>query len=124
MGKLKEDFAAASEQQKMKYCRFFIEEASEAGKSERKIKEELVKIGAGEDMVEEVYSQIREELPTETEKAERAVRRIIEQSNNNFSVSVLRKILYKLSYMGFEEEIIGEIAENLRFEWGLEDIFS
>jgi len=61
---------------------------------------------------------------TETEKAERAVRRIIEQSNNNFSVSVLRKILYKLSYMGFEEEIIGEIAENLRFEWGLEDIFS
>ena len=124
MGKLKEDFAVASEQQKMKYCRFFIEEASEAGKSARKIKEDLMKIGAEEDMVEEVYSQIREELPTESEKAERAVRNIIEQSNNTFSVSVLRKILYKLSYMGFEEEIISEIAENLRFEWGLEDIFS
>lgn len=124
MSSIKKDFAEASEEQRIKYCRFYIEEASAAGKSKRKIFEELSRIGADETIFEEAFSGIKEGLPSEKEKAEGLVKKIIMQSDNELTPAVFKKIMYKLSYMGFEEEIISEIAENLSFEHGLEDIFS
>ncbi|MBQ4339941.1 MAG: RecX family transcriptional regulator [Firmicutes bacterium] len=124
MGSIKKDFAAASREQRIKYCRFYIEEASAAGKSKKKIYDELARIGADEEVLDEAFYQIKEEIPSEMEKAESVAEKLIRQANNTLSSSVLRKILYKLAYMGYEEEIISEIAEKLRFEYGLEDIFS
>ena len=127
MSKLKQDFAKATESQQIKYCANVIEEASLSGKSAQKIKDMLLKTGADEHIISAAYDILdSESLPTEIQKALAHTENMIsslkaaqpsgqnpDSETKSLTPKEIRKILSKLSYMGFEEEIIYEIMEKL-----------
>lgn len=127
MSGLKQDFAAATEAQQIKYCANLIEEASLSGKSAKKIKEMLLKTGAEEQIISSAYDILDgENLPTETQKAlmhtENMLRSLkaapasgqkSDSEKSALTQKEIRKILSKLSYLGFEEEVVYEIMEKL-----------
>lgn len=125
MSKIKEAFAAGTDEQRLKYCVNLIEQASLDGKSNNKIMSMLENLGTDPDMIAEAF-ELAEELclPTEKEKAMYAALRIIDETDKPFSAALLRRIVSRLAYRGFESEIIDEIVEKLRYEYDIEDFYS
>ncbi|MDO4481793.1 MAG: RecX family transcriptional regulator [Bacillota bacterium] len=125
MSRLKKDFAAASGEQRLKYCVNVIEEAAMEGKSRNRIMSVLENLGAPQDMIDRAF-ELAEELglPTERENALTEANRIISETDKPFSNALVRRIINKLAYRGFEPEIIDEIVEKLLYEYDIEDFYS
>lgn len=120
MGKtnLKAEFMAADPGRQVRFSANIIEEMAEKGKSDRKIREYLEKIGASSDVVAEAFGIAFDEgiLP-ERERAEAEAEQIL-LAEGGLSVKSARKVLSKLAYAGFDEEVLSEIAERLQSEIG------
>lgn len=127
MRTIAEDFRWASKEEKIRYCVNRILEASDANQAERKIRETLRRMGADEEILAEAFALAREQgAPPERKKAERlAAERLRDCSQENPpSPQRIRRLLAKLAYAGFEEEILEEIREKLAYQYDLEDFFS
>ena len=133
MGKLKEEFLSATRERQVRFAANLVEEMAEAGKSDRKIREYLEKIGADSEAIGEAFLIAEEEgIEPERERAKRLMAELMGGAyagkgagnpgftgDSGFGVEgepgcdprAVRRALSKLAYQGFDEEVIYEIAE-------------
>lgn len=125
MSKLKKAFAEATYEQRLKYCVNIIEESAMDGKSRNRIMSSLESLGASDDLIGRAF-ELAEELglPTDRENAISEANRIISETGRPFSSALIRRIISRLAYRGFEPEIIDEIVEKLQYEYDIEDFYS
>ncbi|GEM_PF-3996852 len=115
MSRVRDDYLAASETLRIRYCANIIEESEEKGLSSAKIKEILKKTGASDIEIEDAYGLLSEtELPSEKEKALSQVSMM--RGSGELTPKELRRILSRLAYLRFDEDTIREIYDSLNME--------
>lgn len=115
MSKVRDDYLAASETLRIRYCANLIEENEDKGLSSAKIEEMLRKTGASDTEIEDAYGLLSEiELPSEREKALRQVS--LMRSSGELTPKEMRRILSRLAYLRFDEDTIREIYDSLSME--------
>ena len=135
MAKIKDEFAAASRREQVRYCTYKIEELSEAGASDRKIRQKLKDLGASGEMIEEAWYEAQDEgLPEERERALRLAEKTIRSSKSlmigeqetvgdgtdqvQLTDKLLRRIASRLSYQGYGGEVVYDILDQVRRKYG------
>lgn len=133
MAKLKEEFLSATRERQVRFGANIVEEMAEAGKSNRKIRDYLEKIGADTEIISEAFELAEDEgIEDERSRAKRLAAELMGSASagkcagdsgfagdDDFGAEgeagcdpkVIRRVLSKLAYQGFDEEIIYEIAE-------------
>ena len=111
---LKSEFTEATEERQIRFSANIVLEMSEKGKSDRKIKEYLIKTGASEAVIREAFELAAYEgLVPERERAKGEAERLL-SSEGGVSIKSARRIISRLVYSGFNDEILEEIAEQLQ----------
>ena len=135
MAKLKDEFAAASRREQVRYCAYIIEELAEIGASDRKIRKKLADIGAGGDVIDEAWYEAEDGgLKSERERALRLAEKTVRSSKNllvgeqetvgdgtdqvELTDKLLRRVASRLSYQGYGGEVVYDTLDRIRRKYG------
>ena len=135
MAKLKDEFAAASRREQVRYCAYKIEELAETGASDRKIRKKLADIGAGGDVIDEAWYEAEDSgLKSEGERALRLAEKTLRSSKNllvgeqetvgdgtdqvQLTDKLLRRVASRLSYQGYGGEVVYDTLDCIRRKYG------
>ena len=135
MAKIKDEFAAASRREQVRYCTYKIEELAEAGASDRKIRQKLKELGASGEVVEDAwYEALDEGLPEERERALRLAEKTVRSAKNlmigeqetvgdgtdqvQLTDKLLRRVASRLSYQGYGGEVVYDTLDQVRRKYG------
>ena len=135
MAKLKDEFAAATRREQVRYCTYKIAELAETGASDRKIQQKLRDLGASGEVAEEAWYAAEDEgLPDEKERALRLAEKTLRASKKllvgeqetvgdgadqvELTDKLLRRVASRLSYQGYGGEVVYDTIDRIRRKYG------